>query len=128
MSRHRKVKLSRSKAVVIAAAGALSVATAAPAAATTGSPQAQQRHGHAAPMPRLTVTGQLTRPFAAAASQDSSHILVQHRLRLTQTQAAIAQRQAAKKRAASGSPRQIAQAMLGSFGWPVVCHEHGTTC
>jgi len=37
LSRHRKVRLSRSKAIVIAAAGALSVATAASAAAATWS-------------------------------------------------------------------------------------------
>ena len=45
MSRHRKIRLSRSKAIVIAAAGALSVATAASAAATTSS---QGTRGHAA--------------------------------------------------------------------------------
>jgi len=155
LSRHRKVKLSRSKAVVIAAAGALSVATAASATAATWtpwSPPAQEPPGHAAATPRLTVTDQLARPIAQAASQDSSDALVQHRLRLVQTRAAIAQRQAAKKRAAAqaarkaaaaaraaaaqaqataqpspaasiapapaGSPQQIAQAMLGSFGWP----------
>jgi hypothetical protein len=154
LSRHRKIKLSRSKAVVIAAAGALSVATAASAAAATWS-QAQAPRGHVAHAPRLTVTAQLARPVAGAASQGSSATLVQHayRLRLAQAQAAIARRQAAKKAAAaaaartaaraaaraaasqarataqpsraasvaaaaSGSPRQIAQAMLGSFGWP----------
>jgi hypothetical protein len=37
LSRHRKVRLSRSKAIVIAAAGALSVATAASATAATWS-------------------------------------------------------------------------------------------
>jgi hypothetical protein len=177
LSRHRKAKFSRSKAVVIAAAGALSVATAASATAATWSPQAQEPQGHAARTPRLTVTDQLARPVAAAASQDSSDTLVQHRLRLVQIRAATAQRQAAKKRdaeqagkkaaaasaaaaaraaarqtqaqaqataqpsqaasvapAASGSPRQIAQAMLGSFGWsasefscldPLWAHESG---
>jgi hypothetical protein len=152
LSRHRKVRFSRSKAAVIAAAGALSVATAASATAATWSPQAQQPQGHAARTPRLTVAGQLARPIAEAASQDSSAVLVQHAYRLRLVQAAIAQRQAAKRAAeltakkaaatraaarqaqaqdtaqpsqaasvapaASGSPRQIAQAMLGSFGWP----------
>jgi hypothetical protein len=42
LSRHRKVRLGRSKAIVIAAAGALSVATAASAAAATWSPGAQE--------------------------------------------------------------------------------------
>jgi hypothetical protein len=145
--------------VVIAAAGALSVATAASAAAATWS-QPQTPHGSAARTPRLTVTDQLARPIAEAASQDRSATLTQdaYRLRLVKTQAAIARRQAAKRKAAeqaakkaaaaaaaaaaraaasrtpaaaqpsqaasaaapaaSGSPRQIAQAMLGSFGWP----------
>ena len=156
MSRHRKIRLSRSKAIVIAAAGALSVATAASAAAATSS---QGTRGHAAGSdgptgitreaagaPRLSVTDQLARPVAEAENQQDHDTLAQHafRLRLTQTRAAIAQRQAARTRpaepaaskaavqpgqtaaaavpaaavpAASGSPRQIAQAMLGSFGW-----------
>jgi hypothetical protein len=151
LSRHRKIRLSRSKAVVVAAAGALSVATAASAAAATTS---QATGGHtagsdgpaeitreAAGAPRLSVTDQLARPVAE--NQQSHDTLAQHafRLRLIQTRAAIAQRQAARKRAAEpaarqpgqtaarpgqtaaaavlagGSPRQIAQAMLGSFGW-----------
>jgi hypothetical protein len=153
LSRHRKIRLSRSKAIVIAAAGALSVATAASAAAATSS---QGTRGHAAGSdgptgitreaagaPRLSVTDQLARPVAEAENQPENQqghdTLAQHafRLRLTQVHAAIAQRQAARKRAAvpaasqaaaqpgqtaavsaaSGSPRQIAQAMLGSFGW-----------
>ena len=157
MSRHRKIRLSRSKAIVIAAAGALSVATVASAAAATTS---QGSRGHAADSdgptgvtreaagaPRLSVTDQLARPVAQAENQQGHDTLAQHafRLRLTQARAAIAQRQAAGKRAAvpaasqasaqpgqtaaaaaagaaavsgaSGSPRQIARAMLGSFGW-----------
>ena len=164
MSRHRKVRLGRSKAIAIAAAGALSVATAASAAAATWSPGTQGRaagldgpaeisHEAAGP-PRLAVTDQLARPIAESADEQSSATLAQHalQLRLTQTRDAIAQRQAAKERAAkkaataaaarraatrraatrtqtaaqpsqaaapaaSGSPRQIAEAMLGSFGW-----------
>ena len=169
MSRHRKIRLSRSKAIVIAAAGALSVATAASATAATWSQGAQ---GHAASSdgpteitreaaggPRLAVADQLTRPIAEAENQQGNATLAEHafQLRLTQTRDAIAQRQAARKRAAelaarkaaatartaaaqaqaagqasweatrartlarapgcSGSPRQIAQATLGSFGW-----------
>ena len=128
MSRHRKIRLSRSKAIVIAAAGALSVATAASATAATTS---QGTRGHAAGSdgptgvtreaagaPRLSVTDQLARPVAGAENQQGHDTLVQHafRLRLTQARAAIAQRQAAVS-SASGSPRQIARAMLGSFGW-----------
>jgi hypothetical protein len=159
LSRHRKVRLGRSKAIAIAAAGALSVATAASAAAATWSPGTQGRAAgsdgpaeithEAAGAPRLAATDQLARPIAEAADEQGSATLVQHafQLRLTQTRDAIAQRQAAKKRAAdlaarkaaaaaaarraatrtqaaaqpgqaaSGSPQQIAEAMLGSFGW-----------
>ena len=140
MSRHRKIRLSRSKAIVIAAAGALSVATATSAMAATWS---QETQGHAAGSdgpteitheaagaPRLAVADQLARPVAEAENQQGNAALAHHafQLRLTQTRDAIAQRQAARKRAAelaaskavpaaSGSPRQIAQATLGSFGW-----------
>jgi hypothetical protein len=151
LSRHRKIRLSRSKAIVIAAAGALSVATAASVAAATSS-QGTQGHAagsdgpaeitrEAAGAPRLAVADQLARPVAATGNQPDNATLAQHalRLRLTQTRDAIARRQAARKRAAglaaskaaaqpgqtaaaavpaaSGSPRQIAEAMLGSFGW-----------
>ena len=141
MSRHRKIRLSRSKAIVIAAAGALSVATGASATAATWS-QGTQGHAagsdgpteithEAAGAPRLVVADQLARPVAEAENQPGNAALAHHafQLRLTQTRDAIAQRQAARKRAAepaassavpaaSGSPRQIAQATLGSFGWP----------
>jgi hypothetical protein len=158
LSRHRKIRLSRSKAIVIAVAGALSVATGASATAATWS-QGTQGHAagsdgptgiahEAAGAPRLAVADQLARPVAEAENQQGHAALAQHafRLRLIQARAAIAQRQAARKRpaepaasqaaaqpgqtaaqpgqtaaaavpAASGSPRQIAQAMLGSFGW-----------
>jgi hypothetical protein len=130
LSRHRKIRLSRSKAIVIAAAGALSVATATSATAAT------------AGAPRLAVPDQPARPGAEAENQQGNAAVAQHalQLRLTQTRDAIAQRQAARKRAAelaarkraaelaasqavpaataaAGSPRQIAQATLGSFGW-----------
>jgi len=155
LSRHRKVRLGRSKAIVIAAAGALSVATAASAAAATWSQGTQGRPAGAdgpaeitqevAGAPRLAVTDQLARPIAEAADEQGRATLAQQafQLRLTQTRDAIAQRQTAKKLAAekaaaarragtrtqaaaqpspaapaaSGSPRQIAEAMLGSFGW-----------
>jgi len=124
LSRHRKIRLSRSKAIVIAAAGALSVATGASATAAT------------AGAPRLPIEGQvanqLARPVAEAGNQQGD-ALARHafQLRLIQARAAIARRQAARKRAAelaagkavpavtavTGSPRQIAQATLGSFGW-----------
>ena len=150
MSRHPKIRLGRSKAIVIAAAGALSVATAASAAATTWSPATQGHAGgpdgpaeighEAAGTPRPAVTDQLAGPIAEAAPRQSSTILAQHafQLRLTRARDAIAQRHAAKKRAASeaaaGSPQRIAEAMLGSFGWssgqfscldPLWQHESG---
>ena len=79
-------------------------------------------------MPRLAVADQLARPIAGAENQQGNATLAEHafQLRLTQARDAIAQRQAARKRAAelaarnaaaSDSPRQVAQAMLGSFGW-----------
>jgi hypothetical protein len=167
LSRHPKVCLGRSKAIVIAAAGALSVATAASAAAATWSPGTPGRAAgsdgpaeishEAAGAPRPAVTDRLARPMAAAATDQNGATLAQDafRLRLTQTRDAIAQRQAAKKRAApaagtaaadhaatltqaataaSGSPQQIAEAMLGSLGWsssqfscldPLWVHESG---
>jgi hypothetical protein len=127
LSRHGKIRLSRSQAIVIAAAGALSVATGASATAAT------------AEAPRLAVADQLARPVAGVENQQDNAALAHHafQFRLSQTRDAIAQRQAARKRAAelaarkraaelaasqavpaaSGSPRQIAQATLGSFGW-----------
>ena len=137
MSRHRKIRLSRSKAIVIAAAGALSVATVASATATW-SQGAQGRAASsdgpteltrkASSVPRLAVADRLARPVAGAGNQPGNATLAERafQLRLTQARDAIAQRQAARKQAAelaarkaaaSGSPRQVAQAMLGSFGW-----------
>ena len=126
MSRHRKIRLSRSKAIVIAAAGALSVATAASATAATWSQGAQ---GHAASSdgpteitreaaggPRLAVADQLTRPIAEAENQQGNATLAEHafQLRLTQTRDAIAQRQAARKRAAE----LAANPGSGAYGIP----------
>jgi len=137
LSRHRKIRLSRSKAIVIAAAGALSVATVASATATW-SQGAQGRAAssdgpteltrEASGVPRLAVADQLARPVAGAGNQPGNATLAERAFQLRRTQArdAIAQRQAARKQAAelaarkaaaSGSPRQVAQAMVGSFGW-----------
>jgi len=77
---------------------------------------------------RLAVADRLARPVAGAGNQPGNATLAERafQLRLTQARDAIAQRQAARKQAAelaarkaaaSGSPRQVAQAMLGSFGW-----------
>ena len=124
MSRHRKIKLSRSKAIVLATAGALSVATAASAAAATWSPGTKGHaaglaeiagpgtHQAAAGAPRLVVTDQLALPMAEYANQQSSAIIVEHadQVRLAQTLAAIAQRQAAQKRAAALAAKKAAAA------------------
>ena len=150
--------------MVIAAAGALSVATAASAAAATWSQGAQGHTEpeattqetttqetmtqEAAVAPRLAVTGrlavadQIAGLIAETATEQGSATWVQraYLVRLTAVQDAIAQRKAAAtaataaKTAASGSPQQIAQAMLGSFGWsssqfscldPLWAHESG---
>ncbi len=123
MSRHRKIKLSRSKAIVIAAAGALSVATAASASAAVAT-QGTQGHSAgpaevsgtsarqpAAGVSRLVVTGQLALPIANVANQQSSAIFVEHAglVRLAQTRAAIAQRQAASKRAEAAAKKAAAK-------------------
>ena len=90
--------------------------------------------------PRLAATGQLAGPMAQIATEQGGAAWVQraYLLRLTAIQDAIAPRKAAAAQAAaraarssahsrpattstlaaSGSPQQIAQAMLGSFGWP----------
>jgi hypothetical protein len=142
--------------MVIAAAGALSVATAASATAATWS-QGTQGHAdgpaeithEASGAPRLTLTSDLAvtrqaaplsqaaQPARAAqpATGQSDATWAQHAylVRLTAVRHAIAQRQASKK-AAAGSPRQLAQAMLGSFSWssaqyscldPLWAHESG---
>jgi hypothetical protein len=113
--------------------------------------------------PRLAVTYQLAGPIAEAATgqattvqattaqattvqaagqaagqaaRQSNATWAQHAylVRLIATQRAIAQRKASRKAAAASSPRQIAQAMLGSFGWsagqfscldPLWAHESG---
>ena len=132
--------------MVIAAAGALSVATAASATAATWS-QGTQGHAdgpaeiaHEAPgAPRLTLTVDLAAGQAQPAGQASeqgSDTWAQHvyLLRLAAVRHAIAQRKARSRAAAASSPRQLAQGMLGSFGWsssqfscldPLWTHESG---
>ncbi len=98
-------------------------------------------------VPRLAVAGQLTPPRADVAYQLTGFTFTPRasQIRATATRYAVAQRTAAQKRAAkkavavraaavaapadatatatatalasSGSPQQIAEAMLGSFGW-----------
>jgi hypothetical protein len=183
LSRHRKIRISRSKAFVLAAAGALTVATAATATAATwpqGSSGPSARGLHDAPAgpgigASLTVTDQLIRAHAATeTTADQALNTYQARNALAELAAARwheAQARAAKQAAAaraaarataqaaaqpaapstpapqpaqaastsgapapSGSPQQIAEAMLGSFGWsssqfscldPLWAHESG---
>jgi hypothetical protein len=114
--------------------------------------------------PRLTVTDQITGPIVQTASEQGNAAWMQraYLVRLTAARDAIAQQKAASKAAAdaadaaaraarsqsparttnpaartpavSGSPEQIAGAMLGSFGWsssqfscldPLWAHESG---
>jgi len=113
--------------------------------------------------PRLAVTDQIAGPIAETATEQGSAAWVQraYQVRLAAVQQAIAQRKAMAKAAAAraaqsqaarsqataqspagttdttdttGSPQQIAQAMLGSFGWsssqfscldPLWAHESG---
>jgi len=183
LSRHRKIRYSRSKAVALITAGAFTVATAATAAAATwpsGSSGPAAGHAHeAAAGSLLTTTGQAfqmqtfqqstaSQALQAYQIRDAAASLSAARWKTAQEQAAkkaaaarAAQRAAAARAAAqatapaqataqptasaqptpsaaapapSGSPQQIAQAMLASFGWsssqfscldPLWAHESG---
>jgi hypothetical protein len=152
LSRHRKIQQGRSRAVALIAAGAFSVATAATAAAATwpSKPAADRAH-EADAGSLLTVTGQTlqmqsfqqsTANQAVQAYQirDEAAELAAAHWKVARIQAAkkAGAAQAAKKAgaapAASGSPQQIAEAMLASFGWsssqfscldPLWAHESG---
>jgi hypothetical protein len=134
LSRHRKIQFSRSKAIALLAAGAFSVAAASAAAATwaAGPPRSPGAGAHdAGHGVRVTVTDQLT-PAQAAAQDTVSQVLRAYQVRDAAQELAAARWKAAQERAAeraakkaaaappaaSGSPQQIAEAMLGSFGWP----------
>jgi hypothetical protein len=151
LSRHRIIQCSRSKAVALIAAGAFTVATAATAAAATwpAAPQAPAAtHAHEADASALlTVSGQAvqlqsfdqsTANQAGQAYQvrDQAAALITARTQTIRTK--TARKRTARKRTAreqlSGSPQQIAQAMLASFGWsssqfscldPLWAHESG---
>jgi hypothetical protein len=187
LSRHRKIKCSRSKAVALIAAGAFTVATAATAAAATwpaapGGPSgssgssgpAAGRADEAGAGALLTVTGQRLQLQAfdqstasqavqayqlrdqaaelSAAHWQAARAQAARKLAATKAAAATAaQNTAAQNQStataqpaasatasaapvASGSPQQIAQAMLASFGWsssqfscldPLWAHESG---
>ena len=191
MSRHRKIKCSRSKAVALIAAGAFTVATAATAAAATWPAAPAGSSGSSGPAAGraheadagslLTVTGQRLQ-LQAFDQSTASQALQAYQLRdqaaeLSAARWKAARAQAARKLAAtkaataeanqntaqstatqntatqntataqptpsatasaapaaSGSPQQIAQAMLASFGWsssqfscldPLWAHESG---
>ena len=179
MSRHRKIKCSRSKAAALIAAGAFTVATAAtataatwPAAPSGSSGPAADRAHEADAGSLLTVTGQKLQMQAFEQSTASQALQadqlrdqgappfathwntarVQAARKLAAQEAAAAQATqntatqntgtaqptpsvtASAAPVASGSPQQIAQAMLGSFGWsssqfscldPLWAHESG---
>jgi hypothetical protein len=146
LSRHRKNQRSRSKAVALIAAGAFTVATAGAAAAatwTSGPPRSTAgRAPEADAGALLTVTGQGLQ-VAAFQQSTASQAVQAYQIRDAAAELAAAhwtaaRAQAAKKAAtapaASGSPQQIAEAMLASFGWssgqfsclaPLWAHESG---
>jgi hypothetical protein len=149
LSRHRKHQRSRSKAVALIAAGAFTVATAGAAAAatwTSGPPRSTAgRAPEADAGALLTVTGQGLQ-MAAFQQSTASQAVQAYQIRDAAAELAAAhwtaaRAQAAKKAAtapplpaASGSPQQIAEAMLASFGWssgqfscldPLWAHESG---
>jgi hypothetical protein len=142
LGRSKAIVIAAAGALSVATAASAAAATWSPGTPgrAAGSDGPAEISHEAAGAPRLAVTDQLARPIAATATEQGGATLAQDafRLRLTQTRDAIAQRQAAKKRAvmaastaaahhaatqtqaataASGSPQQIAEAMLGSFGW-----------
>jgi hypothetical protein len=146
LSRHRKIQHGRSRAVALIAASAFSVATAATAAAATwpSRPAADRAH-EADAGSLLTMTSQTLQLRAFQASTANPAVQAdQIRDQAAELAAAhwkVARAQAAKKTAAkktapaaSGSPQQIAEAMLASFGWsasqfscldPLWAHESG---
>jgi hypothetical protein len=162
LSRHRKVQCSRSRAVALIAAGAVTLAAAATAATTwTSGPSrsiASPAHDAGAGS-LLTVSGQMLQMQAFQQSTTSqavqayqirdtaAQLAAAHwaaaraagktaviRAVTTASRSSAASRPARKKKTASGSPRQIAEAMLASFGWssgqfscldPLWAHESG---
>jgi len=147
LSRHRKIPAHRSRALALIAAGALTVATAATAAAATWPSGTTAGHPRDAagsllqsdqirdPAAGLAADGQAAQPPAArkvpparaitAAAQPASQPAAHSISGAQPTQAATA---------APGSPQQIAEAMLASFGWsssqfscldPLWAHESG---
>ena len=116
MSRHRKIKCSRSKAVALIAAGAFTVATAATAAAATwpaapGGPSgssgssgssgpAAGRAGEAGPSALLTVTGQRLQ-LQAFDQSTASQAVQAYQLRDQAAELSAARWQAARAQAAS---------------------------
>jgi hypothetical protein len=142
LSRHRKNQRSRSKAVALIAAGAFTVAAAgAPAAATwTSGPPSAPAGGapEADAGALLAVTGQGLQ-MTAFQQSTASQAVQAYRIRDAAAELAAAhwnavRVQATREAAASGSPQQIAAAMLASFGWssgqfscldPLWAHESG---
>jgi hypothetical protein len=161
LSRHRKIQHGRSRAVALIAASAFSVATAATAvAATWPSRPAADRAHEADAGSLLTLTGQnlQTQAFQASTANQAvqAYQIRDEAAELAAAHWKVARAQAARKAAAtkaraatsspptraatvaapapSGSPQQIAEAMLASFGWsssqfscldPLWAHESG---
>ena len=158
MSRHRKIPAHRSRALALIAAGALTVATAATAAAATWPSGTTAGHPRDAAGSLLTVTGQPLQ-MQAFEQRTASQSLQSDQIRdpaaspaarkVPPARAITAAAQPASQpaahsisgaqptqaaTAAPGSPQQIAEAMLASFGWsssqfscldPLWAHESG---
>jgi hypothetical protein len=110
LSRHRKIKFSRSKAVVLAAAGqALNTYQARSALAELAATRWQAAQARAAKRAAA----------ARAAAQAAAEATAQAQATAPSTSAPQPTQTASTPAAPapSGSPQRIAEAMLGSFGW-----------
>jgi hypothetical protein len=141
LPRHRKNQRSRSKAVALIAAGAFTIAAAGAAAAATWTSGPPSSTAGGAPEADagglLTVTGQglqMTAFQQSTASQAVQAYRIRDAAELAAAHWNAVRVQATREAAASGSPQQIAAAMLASFGWssgqfscldPLWAHESG---
>lgn len=134
MSRHRKVKSSRSKLAVLVATGAFTVASAGTAWAVTApggstsassaqltsvtqstgggtiSTQSMQLHAQEVAALHAQQVAAERRAAAARAAKAAA-------AKKAAEEAAAKKKKAAEAKADSGSPQQIAEAMLSQFGW-----------
>jgi hypothetical protein len=135
LSRHRKVHGNRSKLVALVASGAFSIATASTAVAVTwpSSASASSAQLTSVTQPQVTTGSVQTRQeqalrarLAAEAAAQKAAAARKAAAKKKAEEAAAAKKKkaeeaaAAKKKAEaeySGTPQQVAQAMLSRFGW-----------